>query len=104
MILLIDADDTLWENNIYFERVIDRFIAHLDHEHLTHAEVRAVINEIERANAKTHGYGTASFTRNLQSAFRRLAPARELDPAWIEGLGRSITEHPVELIEGVRET
>ena len=39
MILLIDADDTLWENNIYFERVIDRFVAHLNHPHLTHAEI-----------------------------------------------------------------
>jgi len=25
--LLIDADDTLWENNIYFERAIARFIS-----------------------------------------------------------------------------
>jgi putative hydrolase of the HAD superfamily len=104
MILLIDADDTLWENNVYFERVIDRFIAHLDHEHLTHAEVRAVINEIELANAKVHGYGTASFTRNLRSAFERLAPARPCDPEWIESLGRSITAHPVEVIDGVRDT
>jgi putative hydrolase of the HAD superfamily len=23
--LLIDADDTLWENNIYFERAFDNF-------------------------------------------------------------------------------
>jgi putative hydrolase of the HAD superfamily len=29
--LLIDADDTLWENNIYFERAIARFISFLDH-------------------------------------------------------------------------
>jgi putative hydrolase of the HAD superfamily len=104
MILLIDADDTLWENNIYFERVIDRFITHLDHEHLTRAEVRAVIDEIESANAKVHGYGAASFTRNLAVVFERLAPARALDPAWIGALGRSITEHPMEVIDGVRET
>ena len=61
--LLVDADDTLWENNIYFERVIDCFITHLAHESLTHAEVREVINEIEKANAAVHGYGTASFTQ-----------------------------------------
>jgi putative hydrolase of the HAD superfamily len=29
--LLIDADDTLWENNIYFERAIASFISYLDH-------------------------------------------------------------------------
>ena len=27
--LLIDADDTLWENNIYFERAIHAFIEFL---------------------------------------------------------------------------
>ena len=106
MILLIDADDTLWENNVYFERVIDQFIAHLDHPHLTHVEVREVINEIERDRAREHGYGTASFTRNLHTAFERLAPERssEMDFAWINGLGRSITEHDIEVIEGVPET
>src|SRR5436190_508648 len=99
MILLIDADDTLWENDIYFERVIDRFIQYLDHSHLTHAEVRDVINEVERTNAKVHGYGTTSFTRNLREVFERLAVAVEQecerDWEWLNGLGRTITEHPV---------
>ncbi len=104
--ILIDADDTLWENNIYFERVIDRFIGHLDHPHMTHAEVRDVINEIEKANAPVYGYGTASFTRNLQEAFRRLAPNRA-DAATlgeVAALARVITDHPIEVIEGVRDT
>jgi putative hydrolase of the HAD superfamily len=29
--LLIDADDTLWENNVYFERAIANFISFLNH-------------------------------------------------------------------------
>ena len=28
--LLIDADDTLWENNVYFERAIAAFISYLE--------------------------------------------------------------------------
>ena len=39
--LLIDADDTLWENNIYFERAIADFITFLDHKTHTPDEVRA---------------------------------------------------------------
>lgn len=35
MNLLIDADDTLWENNIYFERAFDAFCDFLDHSALT---------------------------------------------------------------------
>jgi hypothetical protein len=37
--LLIDADDTLWENNIYFEQAIASFISDLDHE--THSPNRS---------------------------------------------------------------
>ena len=43
--LLIDADDTLWENNIYFERAIAAFIRYLDHREHTPREIRAILNE-----------------------------------------------------------
>ena len=33
--LLIDADDTLWENNIYFERATEAFIEFLGHSYLS---------------------------------------------------------------------
>jgi putative hydrolase of the HAD superfamily len=105
-LLLVDADDTLWENNIYFERVIDRFLSFVNHARLTHAEVRETLNRIERANAPAHGYGTKSFTRNLMQAFAEVAPERdgEENRAAIREMARVIREHPVELIEGVRET
>ena len=47
--LLIDADDTLWENNIYFERAITSFISYLDHRVHTNEEVREHLNTCERA-------------------------------------------------------
>ena len=51
--LIIDADDTLWENNIYFERAFDDFVAFLDHSSLTPREIRDILDEIERENAKS---------------------------------------------------
>ncbi len=42
MQLLVDADDTLWENNIYFEQATHDFITFLNHSHLSSTEVRAV--------------------------------------------------------------
>ncbi|MEX2304367.1 MAG: hypothetical protein WD733_25720 [Bryobacterales bacterium] len=47
MWLLIDADDTLWENSIYFDRAFDQFVELLDHSHLSAAEIREVLDEIE---------------------------------------------------------
>ena len=55
--LLIDADDTLWENNIYFERAIVAFIGYLNHHAYTPAEVRQALNAVERETILAHGYG-----------------------------------------------
>ena len=38
--LLIDADDTLWENNVYFEQAIADFISFLNHHEYTPDQVR----------------------------------------------------------------
>jgi putative hydrolase of the HAD superfamily len=68
--------------------------------------VRAVLNEIERANAKTHGYGSAVFTRNLRDCYQRLAQ-REIaddDLATVMLFGERIISHPIELIDGVEQT
>ena len=103
---LIDADDTLWENNIYFERAFDAFCDFLDHSALTPPQVRDVLNEIELVNAKIHGYGSMNFGRNLQQAYQHLAE-REInddDLRHVLALAQRILEQPIELIEGVEET
>src|ERR1019366_5716543 len=63
--LLIDADDTLWENNIYFERAIAAFISYLNHHEYSEVEVRQALNAVERETILSHGYGITSFTRSL---------------------------------------
>jgi putative hydrolase of the HAD superfamily len=106
MNLLIDADDTLWENNIYFERAFDAFCDFLDHSSLTPPQVRDVLNEIELVNAKIHGYGSLNFGRNLQQAYQHLAEReiRHDDLRHVLSLAERILEQPIELIAGVEET
>ena len=70
--LIFDADDTLWENNIYFEDAFDRFCEFLNHSHLTPDQVRAALDEIEIVNNKIHGYGAKNFARNLAQCYRHL--------------------------------
>ncbi len=106
MTLIFDADDTLWENNIYFERAFDRFVDFLDHSHLTHSQIREALNEIELVNAKIHGYGSINFGRNLQQAYQHLAQ-RAIAPDdlnRIMSFAEAILEQPLELIDGVEET
>jgi putative hydrolase of the HAD superfamily len=71
--LLLDADDTLWENNIYFERAIASFISYLDHRVHTIDEVREHLNVCERATIAAHGYGLQSFRRSLLDCFEQLS-------------------------------
>lgn len=104
--VFIDADDTLWENNVFFERAFDRFVAHLNHATLSAPEVRAALDEIEHVNNRIHGYGSANFARNLRQCLERLAERALLDAdrSCIEEIEHGLLHHPMELIEGVEET
>lgn len=106
MNLIIDADDTLWENNIYFERAFDGFCEFLAHSHLNPAEVRTVLDEIESANNKIHGYGSLNFGRNLVECYRKLSQRHiaEEDLRTVMSYAEQILECPMEVIDGVEET
>lgn len=104
--LVIDGDDTLWENNVYFEQAIEDFIDFLGHSQLSRAQVRAVLDEVERLNSRVHGYGSAAFARNLRETYERLAE-REVDHTALDhvmSLARRITQLELELLPGVSET
>jgi putative hydrolase of the HAD superfamily len=104
--LIIDADDTLWENNVYFERAFDDFVDFLAHSMLSPRQVRDVLDEIERVNAKTHGYGSMNFGRNMAECYQRLAE-RHVEPndlSTVMKLAERILEQPIEIIADVPET
>jgi putative hydrolase of the HAD superfamily len=104
--LLIDADDTLWENNIYFERAIANFISFLNHREFSPEQVREALNEVERECIVSHGYGLHVFEHALVRTFEQLS-VEPVTPALHEtivGLTRAIAKQPIEVREGVRET
>jgi putative hydrolase of the HAD superfamily len=104
--LIFDADDTLWENNIYFEDAFERFCEFLDHSTLNAAQVRAVLDEIEAVNVKIYGYGSRNFARNLEECLRHLAE-RDIgrtDLQRVREFAQEILQRPMELIPGVAET
>jgi len=104
--LLIDADDTLWENNIYFERAIAKFISLLNHREYSPEMVRLVLNDVERESIVKHGYGLHSFAHSLVETFEKLS----VDPVTpglherIRSFALQVAEHPIEVLVGVPET
>lgn len=104
--LIVDADDTLWENNIYFEQAFDEFCEFLAHSRLSAVEVRQVLDEMEIANAKIHGYGSANFGRNLAQCYQHLSE-RNISPGDIEtvtGFAARIIHQPMQVMDRVAET
>jgi putative hydrolase of the HAD superfamily len=104
--LIFDADDTLWENNIYFEQAFEHFCNYLNHSSMSPGQVRAVLDEIEIVNAKVHGYGSRNFARNLAQCFEHLAERQvsDTDLDAVQDFAYAILEQPMELIDGVAET
>jgi putative hydrolase of the HAD superfamily len=104
--LFIDADDTLWENNVYFERAIANFISFLNHHEYTPKQVRETLNEVERDCIVKHGYGLHSFAHALVDTFEKIS-VEPITPALhetIHGFAHTIAAHPMELIDGVADT
>lgn len=104
--LLFDADDTLWENNVYFERAIAAFISYLDHRVHTREEVREHLNSCERATIARYGYGLKSFRRSLIDCFEQLTaePVTPEKHARIVAFTHSIADQEIELLPEVEST
>ena len=100
-----DADDTLWHSETYFHE------AHLEFERivggyvdLADAGVHERLLATERENIKLFGYGAKGMTLSMIETAIALSGERisAADLHRIVGLGKSILQHPVELLPGVR--
>jgi putative hydrolase of the HAD superfamily len=103
---LVDADDTLWENNVFFEQAIAEFTTRMEPLGYSASYVRRILNEIEKRNIRQHGYGVGSFRRSLEETYRRLSGelARSDEWAWIRARARELEFSPPRILDGVPET
>jgi putative hydrolase of the HAD superfamily len=104
--LLIDADDTLWENNIFFERTIEDFISLVEPLGYAREYIRRILNETERRNIRQHGYGVRSFGRSLEETYLKLAGqlATRETLAKTEAMVAELERTPPHILDGVPET
>jgi len=105
-VLLIDADDTLWETNLKFERTVTSFCALVRPLGYPEDHVRRQVDQAERANITRRGYGARSFLLTLEEVYLGLAGHRALD-AHLEEIRRFaglLVEEPPRLFDGVAET
>ncbi len=105
-IIGLDADDTLWHSEGQFHVSEQRFrelmAPWVEDDELTSSTLLAT----ERRNLELFGYGAKGFTLSMIETALALTDHR-VDGRRIEqiiGFGKEILAHPVELIDGVRET
>jgi putative hydrolase of the HAD superfamily len=103
--LLVDADDTLWENIVVFQQVEADFVAWVRHPD-GEEEARRVLDDIQGLLIAAHGYGTNTFVRALEQTYRHIAQREPtaVDIARIEALTQRLRWTELQLIEGVVET
>ena len=105
-VIALDGDDTLWHSEHLFVDTQDRFRDLVrPHVDLDDATLDDRLLEVERRNLPLFGYGVKAFTLSL------LETAIEVTEGRIPGaslqavldLGKVLLDHPVELLDGVRE-
>jgi putative hydrolase of the HAD superfamily len=71
-----DADDTLWENEVYYQAAKRRFAAQLSFA-CPEERSLAALDEIEVRNVDVYGYGIKSFSLSMiEAAARRRLSTR----------------------------
>lgn len=70
--LIIDADDTLWENNIFYEQCIAAFAELMAAQGFGQEEAERTADVVERERIPQVGYAPVEFARSLVIAYQRL--------------------------------
>ena len=104
-VVAFDGDDTLWHSESHFVDAHERFCSLV----APYVNDRGLIDEqvvaTERKNLRTYGYGAKAFTLSLIETAIELTGGRitSREISAILGIGKSLLDHPVELLEGVED-
>src|SRR5690606_19187420 len=101
-----DADDTLWRSQEYYDAAQDDFEAIVArYVDLDAAGVRSRLLQTEGANIALFGYGVKGMVLSMVESAIELTAGRieARDIQRIIEMGKSLLEHPVELLPGIAE-
>jgi putative hydrolase of the HAD superfamily len=107
--LIIDADDTLWENNIYYEQCIAAFVELMVAQGFGREDAERTVDRVERERIPQVGYAPEEFAHSLLISYQRLCKSHDRpiedkvsDAVW--EIGQAVIEYPIVLLDGVAET
>ncbi|MCB0561987.1 MAG: GNAT family N-acetyltransferase [Lewinellaceae bacterium] len=104
-VIALDADDTLWVNEPIFQQTQDKLkevlSAYIEPEQLDER-----LYETERENLRLFGYGVKGFVLSMIETAVQLSEGKITggEVRQIIDMGKAMLEHPVDLLDGVKET
>jgi putative hydrolase of the HAD superfamily len=107
--LIIDADDTLWENNIFYEECLADFADLMAEQGFDRDEAEHTADVVERERIPQVGYAVEEFARSLVIAYQTLCKRHgrrcsdDVAAAATE-IGLRAADYPIVLLDGVEET
>jgi len=106
--LIVDADDTLWENNIYYEQCNAAFVELMVAQGFGQEEAERTVDAVERERIP-QVYAPEEYGRSLLIAYQRLCQSHDrpvedevVDAVW--EIGQAVIEYPIVLLDSVAET
>jgi putative hydrolase of the HAD superfamily len=104
--LIFDADDTLWDSNIYFLEAEAHFLEILRARGVRDADIRAAIRRHELDLISEIGYGRRPYVLALHRAVRELLPKHHHQALLVEvdRIGTKLLGRHCELLPGVEAT
>lgn len=102
----LDGDDTLWHSESHFADAQATFAKVLEPYTAGDADVMAAHYATERRNLQLFGYGAKGFTLSMIETAIEVTGGRITTAAITQlmELGKSLLDHPVELLPGVSDT
>jgi len=99
-----DADDTLWVNETYFRETEEKFAALLS-AYETKNKIDQELFKLEMKNLGLYGYGIKGFVLSMVESALALSNNTIPQATLVEilNMGKTMIEHPVELLDGVEE-
>ena len=107
--LILDADDTLWENNIYYEEVRQGFADRMVAEGFDRDAALNALDSVEHERVPQVGYAPREFVRSAVIAYHRLCASRGETPdeeiaEEVRTMAQLVVNQPMVLLDGVAET
>lgn len=103
-VIAFDADDTLWDNEIYFQETEKKFFE-LFEEYLPQHSVARELLQTEVKNIPLYGYGIKAFILSMIETAIRISD-KTINISVIEkiiGYGQELLEKPIHKLDGVDE-